>query len=430
MMIMQQMKMLEMTPVLERMKRYGLKVGILHAGGPAPGGNRVIAAAAKQFNDRGIGVVGLTNGYEYLQEGKMFPLKEGEHFINITREVASRAIDQKDLIICTSRANPGSKIKCPEDLKDPKKTEKLLNVIDVFEMLRIGALISIGGDDTLKTANFIYQLSKNRSNDPRSIFQGGIVHVPKTIDNDYNGIPWTFGFWSAAGDIGLNILKLHADAKGTSCYHVVECMGRKSGWLTAVASMKGRGSWATLPEEYKDREAVPLEEIAQKLMNIVQEREAAGKRYGVFVIAEGLADKLPAEEKVMEYDRHGNPILGEVKLGEKLATRLKELYKEASPSSSRAFKAHSLGYESRQIDPEAYDTVLTSLLGIGAFRLIADGRFGQMVTARDNFDLDGIPFEELVDPNTLRVVNRGVDLESAFYYTLRATEDSETYSAD
>ena len=55
----------QVTPFLARMKKLGLKVAIVHAGGPAPGGNRVIAGAAKQFIDRAIPVIGFINGYEF-----------------------------------------------------------------------------------------------------------------------------------------------------------------------------------------------------------------------------------------------------------------------------------------------------------------------------------------------------------------------------
>ena len=42
----------EMTPFIARMKNLGLKVAMLHSGGPAPGANRVLGGAAKQFLDR------------------------------------------------------------------------------------------------------------------------------------------------------------------------------------------------------------------------------------------------------------------------------------------------------------------------------------------------------------------------------------------
>ena len=43
-----------------------------------------------------------------------------------------------------------------EDLNNPEKNARLRNILDAFEHLEIGALISIGGDDTLKTANYLW----------------------------------------------------------------------------------------------------------------------------------------------------------------------------------------------------------------------------------------------------------------------------------
>jgi len=43
-----------------------------------------------------------------------------------------------------------------EDLNNPEKNGRLKNILDAFEHLEVGALVSIGGDDTLKTANYLW----------------------------------------------------------------------------------------------------------------------------------------------------------------------------------------------------------------------------------------------------------------------------------
>ena len=78
----------QVTPFLARMKKFGLKVAIVHAGGPAPGANRVIAGAAKQFIDRSIPVIGFINGYEFIQKLPPQDLRPKKHFIEIDEEVA------------------------------------------------------------------------------------------------------------------------------------------------------------------------------------------------------------------------------------------------------------------------------------------------------------------------------------------------------
>lgn len=414
-----------MTPTLARMKSLRLKAAMLHSGGPAPGGNRVLSGAAKQFLDRGIQVIGFKNGYEYLQELPAQDLRLGEHFIDIDKTVASESIDSNCFLLRTSRANPGKDIKSPADLDDPHKTEQLNRILDTLNYLRVGALITIGGDDTLKTDNFIYELSRRRvERKPDVLFQSAVIHVPKTIDNDYYGIPWTFGYFTAAEAAGRIVRGLYDDAKATNCYHVVELMGRKAGWYTAAASIFARGTKAIIPEDYESGTPFSLGRLAEDLITIVLRREADGRGYGVFCVAEGLADLLSEEEKAsMEKDRFGNLRLAEAKIGERIARELERLYREKT-GTKKSFKHQVVGYETRQNPPSLYDALLTSQLGVGAYRLIEQGRFGEMVTVRDNLEIDGIPFSTLIDPQTLKVRNRSIDVNGDFYLLLRSLEEN------
>lgn len=412
----------QVTPFLARMKKLELKVAILHSGGPAPGGNRVIAGAAKQFIDRRIPVIGFINGYEFIQQLPPQDLRPKRHFIEIDEEAMSHGLDSNTLIIRTARANPAKDITTLEDLNDPRKTKAINRILDIFEYMRIGALISIGGDDTLKTANFIHEIARQRSQDnPDAVFDSAIVHVPKTIDNDYYGIPWTFGYFTAAEAAGRIVRGLYDDAKATNCYHVIELMGRKAGWYTAAASIYARGTRAVIPEEYENR-PFSLKELSESLLQIVLRREEKGKPYGVFCIAEGLADLLSEQEKQgIDCDRFGNMRLAEANIGARISRELEARYAEAA-GRKKSFKSQIVGYETRQLSPSLYDALLTSQLGVGAYQLLAHGRFGEMVTVRDNLEIDGIPFHELIDPATLSVRNRNIDIRGDFYHLLRSLE--------
>ena len=416
----------ETTPAIARMRSKKLKAAILHSGGPAPGGNRVLAGAAKQFLDRGIQVIGFINGYEFLNETSIESIEKNVHYVEIDKNITSQAIDSSGFILRTARANPGKDINRPEDLDDAEKTKTLMNVLEIFEYLRIGALISIGGDDTLKTANYIYELAQRNLKENKNIlFQGAIIHVPKTIDNDYYGIPWTFGFFTAAEAAGRNVRGLYDDAKATNCYHVVELMGRKAGWYTAAASIFARGTRAIIPEDFEGDVPFSLKTLAQHLMDeVVLKREKNGKEYGIFCIAEGLVEKLPEEEKEkMEKDRFGNLRLAEAKIGEQLSRELEKLNLKRT-GKKKSFKSQLVGYETRQNPASLYDALLTSQLGVGAYRLFENGRLGEMVTVRDDLEIDGIPFSELIDPETLTVRNRNIDLNGDFYHLLRSLEEN------
>ena len=101
------------------------------------------------------------------------------------------------------------------------------------------ALVSIGGDDTLKTANKFKRFQDHLpAEEPRI----AVVHVPKTIDNDYRGIDFTFGYFTAVETLASEIRNLLADAEAGRMYFLVETMGRSAGWLAYGAAIAGEAS--------------------------------------------------------------------------------------------------------------------------------------------------------------------------------------------
>ena len=66
-----------------------------------------------------------------------------------------------------------------------------------------------------------------------------VVHLPKTIDNDYRGIDFTFGFFTAVDVMAKELQNLRADAIATQSYFIVETMGRRAGWLAYGVAIAG-----------------------------------------------------------------------------------------------------------------------------------------------------------------------------------------------
>ena len=73
-------------------------------------------------------------------------------------------------------------------------SKPLKTVYEALRSINVDALISIGGDDTLKTANK-FKLYQEKL--PPGALRIPVVHLPKTIDNDYRGIDFTFGYFTA-----------------------------------------------------------------------------------------------------------------------------------------------------------------------------------------------------------------------------------------
>ena len=64
-----------------------------------------------------------------------------------------RTRNSQGILIGTARANPGKLVSHPSHLSDPERVAPLKTVYDALRSIGVDLLVSIGGDDTLKTAN-------------------------------------------------------------------------------------------------------------------------------------------------------------------------------------------------------------------------------------------------------------------------------------
>jgi 6-phosphofructokinase 1 len=390
---------------------------MLFSGGPAPAANAVISAASLAFLDVGAEVVGFLDGYTHLEAyvpGK--PLLEGKHFLRLTRDAVTGIRNEGAIILRTARANPGKAVKTMADLSDPEKNAKLLAAYRALADLGVDALISIGGDDTLKTANFMYLLQKQVA----GLRPIAVVHLPKTIDNDYFGIDWTFGHISAADFAAREVRQIHADSKSMSTWWVLEIMGRKAGWLTYAAGIGGEACRMLSVEDFPG--VFDPEQAAGEVVDLILARAADGKRHGVVCLAEGLADHLPAQLRPKEVDEHGNPVLAEVEIGRLFAAAVEKAYL-ARAGKKLKVRSKQIGYETRCVPPLVFDVLLGSQLGVGACRaMVEEGLSGVMVSVEGQLRLVYRPFAELVDEKTMKTKIRFIEPGSDFHRLGRALE--------
>lgn len=416
------------------------RVGIVFAGGPAPAANAVISAAATSFLEDGREVVGFFHGYSNLIDYHPVSrrLLPDEHY-RVFEEKDVRGIrNSRGILIGTARSNPAKGIESVNELTNESKTEKLRNVYNALVDLEIDALISIGGDDTLKTANFLFEYQKRLPADARRV---AIVHVPKTIDNDYRGIDFTFGFFTAVDVMAKELQNLRADAIATSGYFMVETMGRKAGWLSYGVAIAGEANLVLATEDIVGPLAIESEvtdpktgvkrmksclnvsALADRIVDLIETRERRKKHYGTVVLAEGLAELLPDDFlKNLPRDDHGHIPLGNIDLGKFMAKLVSDRHL-ARTGRSKKITGVQLGYESRCAAPHAFDVMLASQLGIGAYRaLVEEGRDGHMVSVSGQLDLHYVEFKELVDPHTLKTEVRFIAAGSDFHRMARFLE--------
>lgn len=415
------------------------RVALLFAGGPAPAANAVISTAATSFLRHGIQVIGVLHGYENLQEyGPDHPMLVGRDYTVIEHRLLRRTRNSQGIMIGTARANPGRSVSHPDHLRDADRVAPLRRTYEALCSLDVNALVSIGGDDTLKTANKFKMFQDQLPEDSHKI---PVVHVPKTIDNDYSGIDFTFGFFTAVDSLGTAIRNVLHDAEASGSYFVTESMGRSAGWLAYGAAMSGEASMVMSVEditgelegeeetedpetgEVTKRRIMNVERVIDQMLRVILNREKDRKRYGVIVIAEGLAEMLPMSYlEGIPRDDHGHISITHINLYQLFARLLAERY-ELETGRKKKITGIQLGYESRCAKPSAFDVMLGSQLGVGAYRaLIEENLNGVMVSVQGQLDLLYVPFEELVDQETLVTKVRFIERGSDFYRLARFLE--------
>jgi 6-phosphofructokinase len=168
-----------------------------------------------------------------------------------------------------------------------------------------------------------------------------------------------------------------------------------------------------------------------KIVALIIAREKREKHYGTIVLAEGLAELLPDSFlKNLPRDDHGHLSLGRINLGALVSEMVAERY-HARTGRRKKLTGIQLGYESRCSPPHAFDVMLGSQLGIGAYRaLVEEGLDGYMVSAGGQLDLRYVPFADLINPETMKTEIRFIKPGSDFHKLARFLETRTDKIAD
>jgi ATP-dependent phosphofructokinase / diphosphate-dependent phosphofructokinase len=382
------------------------RLAVVVGGGPAPGINGVISAVTIEAINNGLEVIGFRDGFKWLAQG----ISDRHRILHI--DDVSGVHLRGGSILGTSRTNP------------TKSEAQMKNVLKVLNDMGIGALVSIGGDDTAFSASHVYRAAGGRIR---------VAHVPKTIDNDLtlSGSAPTFGF-ETARHLGVYIVRnLAEDAKTTSRWYLVVSMGRAAGHLALGLGKAAAATLTIIPEEFRGR-AVKFDELCDIIIGSIVKRRASGSQYGVVVLAEGLIEaideatltdavnsgQLGRYGKVVR-DDHGHLRLGEIEFGRMIKDLLTERLKQLGLDMT--FVDKDLGYELRSADPIPFDAEYTRDLGYGAVKFIrseAAGKTGAVISYAEG-RLKPLPFDEMIDPKTGRMRVRRVNVDGETYECAR-----------
>ncbi len=311
------------------------RIGILTAGGDCPGLNAAIRGVGKTaIVEYGMEVFGFRSGYSGLIHNDYIELKEAQ---------LSGILTLGGTILGTSREKPFKLVGNGGEV-----TEKPDTITKNYMDLGLDALVCIGGNGTMKTANM---LSKEGLN---------VVGIPKTIDNDVWGTDVTFGFESAVEIATEAIDRLHTTANSHQRVMIIEVMGHNAGWLALYAGTAGGGDIILIPE---------LPYNIRSVCKKVESRYESNKPYSIVVVAEGI--ERPEKRSAANY------------LAEAINTYTGIETRETV-----------LGYVQRGGSPSPFDRILATRYGAFSAECIANGNFGTMASIIDNKTV-AVPLSEV-----------------------------------
>lgn len=403
-----------------------LRVGVVLSGGPAPGGHNVISGLFDYLYNRNRDSVlfGFLNGpsgiiknkWIQLDEERIFPYRNqgGFHIIGSDR----------------------TKIETPEQFEKVDETVRKLD---------LDGLVVIGGDDSNTNAailaeHFVAQNMKTK-----------VIGVPKTIDGDLRNefVETSFGFDTAVKVYSELVSNLGYDAiSAKKSWHFCRLMGRSASHITLEVALQTHPNMALIGEEVIEKKQT-LTQVTKSIADLIVERAAMGKNFGVVLLPEGLVEFMPdvdklilelneilagghleedqiipklteqsrflfrslppliAKQLTLDRDPHGNVQVSKIEserlLIQMVSDELKERSKAGGASCPFSPIPHFFGYEGRCSLPSNFDCNYCYTLGHTAGALIEGGRTGLVATVRhltkppEQWEVGGYPLTVMMD---------------------------------
>jgi 6-phosphofructokinase 1 len=370
------------------------RIGVLVGGGPAPGTNGVISAVAIEAIKAGCTPIGFHDGFEWLAQR----YTDEQHEMTID-EVARIHLDG-GVMLGTSRADI------------TRDRESLENAVAALRKLGIEALVTIGGDDLVRSSMAVERET------------GGVikvVQVPKSIDNDMwlpLSVP-TLGY-ETARHVGVDLVKrLMEDARTTGRWYFGVTMGRPTGHLTLGIGKAASATCTIIPEEFH-KQTISLSEIADIVEGTIIKRRAMGRPHGIILLSEALVEHFDPEEEAelqdVDRDAQGNIRVTEIDLGRKVKNEVQNRLERRNIKVTIVDK--TIGYELRCAPPVPIDAEYARDLGYAAVNYLVRGGSGAMITIQGG-EFQPVAFSEIVDPATGRGRQRAVDVDTESYEVAR-----------
>jgi 6-phosphofructokinase len=377
------------------------RIGVLTAGGDAPGLNVCLKAIVYNAIDRGFEVIGIRKGWEGLLHYD--PKNPDTHAANAMIMTKSRVRDidrMSGSFLHSSRLNPrevGPKA-LPSFLEHRIEGDQPVDTTDhiqrAFEELDLEALVVLGDNDALH-----YAAHLSGKGVP-------LVGVPKTVHNDVNGSDYSVGFSTALGRGVRFVHEVRAMAGSREEIAVVEVLGRSTGLVTLMTAFLAGSDRALIPEVSFDPER-----LASLL---VEDQKANPNNYAILTMSEAAT---VAPEKALNYVPELNRLAKQSLSAYMLAAKTSEEgggYTVAIGSrvsgtgamvteilenmTGQRFIFQPLSLLIRTAIPDGQDLIGAVNFAIMAVNLVAAGKTGRLTAYRQHENYIDLPIETVFEP--------------------------------
>ena len=294
-----------------------MRIGVFCSGGDAPGMNACVRSVVRGATSAGHEVVGINRGYQGLVDDNLFLDSLGE--AKMSARAVSNIIQRGGTILRSARC------------KAFQTEAGMQKAVETLQKHKIDGLIAIGGNGTFRGLDELVER-----------WDGRVIGVPGTIDNDLIGSDYTIGFSTAVHTAVEAIDKLRDTAESHERLFLVEVMGRHSGYLALYTALAAGAEIACIPETPTD---IP------GMVDHLHSLQQTGKKSIIVVVAEG--------------DELGGAML------------LQDQLEKAS--CSFALRTVILGHVQRGGSPTPDDRILATRLGDFAVQSISKGATAMMV---------------------------------------------------
>lgn len=229
------------------------KIALLTSGGDAPGMNAAIRAVVLACEYNNLSCIGFFHGYNGLIE---------DEAIYLSSKTVNGEIKKGGTLLKSAR--------CPAMMNETG-VKQATNTLQKHD---IDALIVIGGDGSFHGLQAIKQF-----------WDGQVIGLPGTIDNDLFGCDKTIGFATAVNTATQAIDKIRDTANAFDRVFIVEVMGRHSGHIAFQVGLSCGAESIFSFENYSNNKHDA--QLSNLIVQIKKQQQNRDSSY-VIVLAENL----------------------------------------------------------------------------------------------------------------------------------------------